>query len=447
MTSMKPSIPVSESVSSVDMEIGSSWTDSNTSISSTNSYEAMVKVIQTKPRFHSIKDAIHNKILNLRAEGRVDERSFYICDIGEIRRQLNLWKSELPFIKPYYAVKCNPNEEFIKNMISIEPEMGFDCASLAEIETILRINRFINRDNLIYANPIKPISQLRYANNNDVNLTTIDSIEEVEKIANFTDGKMKVLIRIQTDDSSATCPLSVKFGANLQYSEKIVKKCIQLGVQIRGVAFHVGSGFKDSNTLGKAVDDSYKVIEIIEKNQGNKCDIIDVGGGFSKDSFKESAKILRKEMEFKFGKLISNGEIKVISELGRFLSASCFTLVSNVIGTREEIGGGKTRVYLNDGLYGNLNCILYDHQEVEPIVITSNGEFVYQESKSNDKKLYSIWGPTCDGLDCISKRVELNYDIKCGDFIGFENCGAYTNAAATKFNGFTNEFDYEFIES
>lgn len=380
-----------------------------------------------------------------------DIKPFYVCDIGELKRQLDLWYHYLPLVKPYYAVKCNPNLELIKNMINLN--LGFDCASKNEIELVfnaykdLGITNF-DKENLIYANPIKPINQLKFANFSDVNLTTVDSIEEVVKIAEFTNGNMNVLIRITTDDSTATCPLSVKFGADLNYCERIIDMCIEKRINIEGIAFHAGSGFKDSKTLIKAINDSKKIWDYINLKQLKKCEILDIGGGFSKDSFSESAIILNEKLNSVFKNEILNNEIKIISELGRFLSESCFTLVTNVIGVRRELDNNKIRIYLNDGLYGNLNCILYDHQEVEPIIVTSNREFVLNKFNSfENPNIYSIWGPTCDGLDCIKSKCELEFDVKCGDFIAFKNAGAYTNAAATTFNGFTNDFEYLYVNT
>lgn len=54
-----------------------------------------------------------------------------------------------------------------------------------------------------------------------------------------------------------------------------------------------------------------------------------------------------------------------------------------------------------------------------------------------DEKYYStsIWGPTCDGLDRIVERCDLP-EMHVGDWMVFENMGAYTVAAASTFNGF-----------
>lgn len=54
-----------------------------------------------------------------------------------------------------------------------------------------------------------------------------------------------------------------------------------------------------------------------------------------------------------------------------------------------------------------------------------------------DERLYpcNIWGPTCDGLDRIVEQSTLP-DLQVGDWLLFENMGAYTVAASSTFNGF-----------
>lgn len=47
----------------------------------------------------------------------------------------------------------------------------------------------------------------------------------------------------------------------------------------------------------------------------------------------------------------------------------------------------------------------------------------------------SIWGPTCDGLDRIVEQCYLP-EMQVGDWMVFENMGAYTIAVASTFNGF-----------
>jgi len=84
-------------------------------------------------------------------------------------------------------------------------------------------------------------------------------------------------------------------------------------------------------------------------------------------------------------------------------------------------------IYINDGLYQSFNCIVYDHATVSPSPVVSVDE---------KTKLYqcSVWGPTCDGLDKVTDSVMLP-ELNVGDWVYFTNCGAYTFAAASSFNG------------
>lgn len=120
--------------------------------------------------------------------------------------------------------------------------------------------------------------------------------------------------------------------------------------------------------------------------------------------------------------------------------------------------------YVNDGCYGGFNNLIFDHATVRPrrlkhaisknhsIVPTEYNGFITLEAVENDDSsqdyddadkedddgLYPsvIFGPTCDSIDVISRSVLLP-KMSIGDWLYFNNMGAYTSAAASDFNGFT----------
>ena len=111
--------------------------------------------------------------------------------------------------------------------------------------------------------------------------------------------------------------------------------------------------------------------------------------------------------------------------------------------------------YINDGVYGAFNNIMFDHAVCRPRVLNLKPGSAYgevdddgfhtlemAETSSDDdstgRDLYSstVFGPTCDSIDVISRSVLLP-KLKIGDWLYFENMGAYTSAAASNFNGFT----------
>ena len=107
--------------------------------------------------------------------------------------------------------------------------------------------------------------------------------------------------------------------------------------------------------------------------------------------------------------------------------------------------------YINDGVYGGFNSIMFDHASVRPRILEEAEKIVATENESgflilepsstspeqSTRTLYAstVFGPTCDSIDVIARSVLLP-KLKVGDFLYFQNMGAYTMAAASAFNGF-----------
>jgi len=72
--------------------------------------------------------------------------------------------------------------------------------------------------------------------------------------------------------------------------------------------------------------------------------------------------------------------------------------------------------------------------------MTIDGQFVSQPALATDEAAYepcSVWGPTCDSIDCVSKLSYLpTKQLRVGDWLRWESMGAYTICAASQFNGF-----------
>lgn len=400
-----------------------------------------------KPNHSIINQQLINHINNINNETCLpgEENSFFIGDLGELNNLFKNWKLQLPRIQPFYAVKCNPNPIILKRLASFG--VNFDCASKLEIETILKMG--ISPDRIIYANPCKMSSFIRFANESNVLKSTFDNIEELYKIKKFHPNS-QLFLRIATDDSTAQCRLSTKYGADLENVRDLIAKCKELDLNLYGVSFHVGSGANDFSTLYKATRDAKWVFDIAE-NEFNMPPLktLDVGGGFQLESFKEATHVLNMALD-EFFPIESN--VQIIAEPGRYFVASTFTLATNVIAKRK-VNNEESMIYINDGVYGNMNCILFDHQEPVPRTLYHNKQFHYFDNESTSKTQtkqhpykVSIWGPTCDGLDCITKEYYMKHDLVIGDWLYFPDLGAYTSSAATAFNGFEQAATIVFID-
>lgn len=375
--------------------------------------------------------ASHVQLINHNTCEAGEENSFFVCDLGKVERLYKLWKQQLPRVHPFYAVKCNPDVEVLRLLAKLGA--NFDCASKGEIDLILSLG--VHPSRIIYAHPCKTGSFLRNANQQDVQLTTFDNADELYKIKKFHPS-CKLLLRIITDDESAQCRLSSKYGAPLSTVPNLLRLAKELGLNIGGVSFHVGSGASDTSSLVKAVKDA-KDVFTLGQQLGFNMDLLDVGGGFSFESFMGSSDALRMALDEEFP---VSSNVQLIAEPGRYFVANAFTLATHVIAKRGGVfDSSKDRaqpmIYINDGVYGNMNCILFDHQQPQAHVLTHRGEFVYGEQPRLGYNV-SIWGPTCDGLDCISANAQLSHNVTVGDWLYFPDLGAYTSAAASPFNGF-----------
>ena len=205
--------------------------------------------------------------------------------------------------------------------------------------------------------------------------------------------------------------------------------------------------------------------------------IVDIGGGFPGDdggyggsgmpSFQDLCAVIRDSIANFKDNLPANirDSIRFIAEPGRyFVSAS--TVIATKVYARK--GGRKNcqSLYVDDGVYGSFNNVVYDHYDPVPLKLKSvveggqgglslspslsslsfssgegEGEMKEQSQQSGDNEPIptAIFGPTCDGLDqmCSLNNTKLPR-CEIGDWLIWENFGAYTHTASFVFNGYTH---------
>ena len=342
-------------------------------------------------------------------EGNVSEEAFFIADIGKVIRQYEKWTITLPKVKPYYAVKCNPNPVILKTLADLG--CNFDCASKNEIASVLNV---ADPSRVIFANPCKMSGQIKYARAVDVDTMTFDSDHELYKIKLYHPNA-KLVLRIKVDDEGSRCRFGCKFGCHVKDVENLLNIAKALSLNIVGVSFHVGSGCSKVEKYRDAIENSLECISIAKKLGMNPY-IVDIGGGFDDSTFDDIAKIVNEYTD--------RDDVQFIAEPGRFMVNTSHTLVVNVIGKKNL--DGEFVYYLNDGVYGSFNCIFFDH--AVPEVCPFN-------ERNGPRYKSKIFGPTCDSIDKISDEVMLP-ELAIGEWCYIENFGAYTTAAASTFNGF-----------
>ncbi|KAK6019240.1 Pyridoxal-dependent decarboxylase, pyridoxal binding domain protein [Ostertagia ostertagi] len=179
----------------------------------------------------------------------------------------------------------------------------------------------VRPEKIIYANPCKTRSFITHAKERNVSMMTFDSVEELAKIAHLHPD------------------------AN----------------------FHVGSGCNDPSAFREALTHARHLIEL-GRGLGFDMNLVDLGGGYpgtlQQTSFEDIAAVIRSAVD------------EFLPPGVRFFAAAPFTLVCNIIHATEVSAEKITKrpedadhrgfmYYVNDGVYGSFNCILFDH--VDPV--------------------------------------------------------------------------------
>lgn len=341
-----------------------------------------------------------------------------ILSLKQIEANYLCLKKYMPRVRVFYAIKANPHPEILKTMINLGS--SFDVASDGEIRTLYDMG--VQGERLIYANPVKTTGGLEACRECGVSKMTFDSASEIDKIkAQCPDAT--VLLRLRIDNSSAHVDLNKKFGAARENALDLMLKAKAAGLDMAGIAFHVGSQTVSADPYLHALDIARELFEEA-KAAGLKLRILDIGGGFPIPepkvyfNFPEMLKQINARLDEDF----PNTEIW--AEPGRYICGTAVNLITSVIGVNER--GGQPWYFLDEGLYGTFSGVIFDQWD-----------FKLLSFKEGEERIAATFaGPSCDSLD-IMFRGKLTVPLEVGDLLLVPSCGAYTSASATTFNGFS----------
>ena len=352
-----------------------------------------------------------------------------IVDLPAIRRKYDEFQSLFPFAKHHYAVKANPSPEIVTLLWNLG--CNFDVASIYELDSLLDLGISPNR--MSYGNTIKKASDIRYAYEHGVRLFATDSLSDVKNLAKEA-PQSDVFFRILTSGGeTADWPLSRKFGCHPDTLVQAMLLAKELGLNVRGVSFHVGSQQRDVGAWASAITKVRYIFDWMSK-EGVTLDLVNMGGGIPARYTSEipdphtCAEEITRTLTETFGEL--SQWPKIIMEPGRSLVAEAGVLVSEVVLiTRKSIQGMEKWLYTDAGVFNGLIETLGESIQYP----------VWCEAKGEDDQSFILAGPTCDSLDLMYERyrVPLPSEIGEGDRLYWLSAGAYTASyCSVGFNGF-----------
>ena len=318
-----------------------------------------------------------------------------------------------------YAVKANAAPMVMDNLVAAGIG-AFDVASPREMALARAAHPGAG---LHYNNPVRSRAEVAAGIKAGVVSWSVDSMGELEKLGKPRFAGEEVAVRLALPVAGAAYDFGAKFGATPEAAEDLLR-----AVAARGFApamtFHPGTQCTDPTAWAEYI----RVCAAVAQRAGVRLGRLNVGGGFAAHRSGAAPDLeavfacIAAETRAAFGP----GAPGLVCEPGRAMVAESFTLATRVKAVR-----GDGAVFLNDGIYGALS-------EMRDIAATDRIEVMTPDGqeRSGAPEARTVFGPTCDSLDCLPGPVALPRDIAEGDYVLFHGMGAYSLAIATAFNGY-----------
>ncbi|MGO4647596.1 ornithine decarboxylase [Nocardia sp. 2YAB30] len=326
-----------------------------------------------------------------------------------------------------FAVKARPEPELLAALS--RRGAGLDVASAEEVRQACAAG--CPPERLSYGNVFRTVEEIVYAYERGVRTFCVDSQPEIARLGRHAPGA-SVLLRLACVSEGALLPMSHRFGCAVEEAVGLAEYAAGIGLDVAGLAWHVGSQQCDLGQWSSAVANAAQVWTAVRGAGIRSLRILNAGGGLPAPyrthelSLEDCAATISAAIARHFGRQLP----EVIIEPGRSLVADAGVTVSAVKTVVER--GERTYVILdagvwNAGLVEAISCDIdypvssLDHDPAAP------------------HRPVILCGPTCDPLDEIRAATpyDLPVDLGAGDRLMIGSTGAYCmTLAAVGFCGY-----------
>lgn len=344
-------------------------------------------------------------------------------DVAAALRQFVRIRNAFGDTEIHYAVKANPHPELLRALAAADA--SFDVASPAEVQAVIAAGA--PASSCIHSNPVARRDHLIACAEMGVTTFVVDSPSEVAKLAQVAPGATTV-VRILTSGAGSDWPLSRKYGCTVSEAVDILVTAKELGLDVAGVCFHVGSQQRDPGAWVVPVTAAAMVFRQA-KERGVDLRLLDLGGGLPAhlDGGAPPVERYAAAIDAAIGSAFADRRPRTLLEPGRGIVADAGEVVGTVIGVIERAHGRW--VFLDVGVFTGLVETL-DEAIRYPITTSVDG---------GPSGPCVLAGPTCDSTDVLYEKrlVDLPLSLAEGDTIRLSAAGAYTTCySSVGFNGF-----------
>ena len=344
----------------------------------------------------------------------------YVYSRDEILSNINSYKGNIDCGDLVcFSVKSSNNLHILK-LISSQ-DLGFDVVSGGELNKVLYINA--DKNKIVFSGVGKTKQDLICAIKNNIKSINVESLSELKLISilvNELNTSVNIALRLNPEIKSKTHPYletgssESKFGI----AKPDLNKCIRIiknqnKINLKGLAFHIGSEIKDFSYFKRAIN--FMLDQIKSLNMDKPIEFLDVGGGLAIKYLDEDKTLSIEEFVKKVRKLVPN-DINLIFEPGKSIIGNAGYLMSKVLYKKKNIS------IIDAGMNDHIRTPLYGAKH--------NILPVRKQSKSKNK--FTIAGPICESADYFDKNFP--YSLEEGELIVIGSSGAYGFSMSSNYN-------------
>jgi diaminopimelate decarboxylase len=377
----------------------------------------------------SLKDgALHAEGVPLARIAEEVGTPVYVYSRATLERHARVFRDGLVALGPVhlaFAVKANPNLAVLR----VLADCGYGADVVSGGELIRALEAGMKAEDIVFSGVGKTRAELALGLDKGIGQFNLELEEEGAVLAAIAAERgltANAVLRVNPDvDAGTHAKISTgkaenKFGVAISDARAIFDRLAGLpGLNLRGVALHIGSQLSDLAPLEAAYRRIGELVAELRAT-GHTVTHVDLGGGLGVP-YKVSDHL---PSPAEYGAMVARATkgwgVTLMFEPGRVIAGNAGVLVTEVIWVKPSPNNAWVIVdaAMNDLARPALYDAWHDFSAVAP-----NGA----------RMVANIAGPVCESGDTFAKAREIDA-VKSGDLAIFRTAGAYGATMASTYN-------------
>lgn len=356
------------------------------------------------------------------------ETPLYFYDGDKIEENVKLLKNSIMSgANLFFSMKANPLMGLCRMMNKLG--CGIEVASKGELYLALKSG--CDPNNILFSSPGKTHEELEYAVGKRIHVINAESLEELKLINHIAEGQnwcANVAIRINPKESQMNAKIkmsgvSSQFGIEEAAIDDITMNSIKgmKNIKLVGIQVYVGTQILQVEDIINNTEYIIKLALELSDKYHFQLSYINMGGGFGVPYFRNEKNLdmeqLGEGMRFLSSRYKAELEkVELVFESGRFILAESGKFITKVLYKKES--KGKKYIVCDGGSNFHAASAFLGRS-------IRNNYPIYSIPDQEEKEEMTVTGPLCTPTDVIGQSVQINKDIKKGDYIVIDKSGAY----------------------